>query len=53
MEEIAEGFSLQKVDCIYCSKFDKEQLKAIEAREEKLKQAAEVLEGVDIKEVPF
>lgn len=33
MEDIAEGFPLQKFDCIYCSKFDPKQLKEIQERE--------------------
>ena len=51
MEETIEGYPDQKVDCIYCSQFDKKKLEDIEAWEKK-HEKVDVLHVKDI-EIPF
>ena len=50
-EEYYEGIGTRKTDCPYCSKFDPEKLKEIEAREQEGKVFGE--EKIDASEVPF
>jgi len=51
METIAEDFPAQKVDCIYCSSFNKKQLEEIEAREKK--EIPPMIEITNKETIPF
>ena len=52
-EEFEEGIGHYVLDCPYCSRFDKKQLKEIEQRESKKEVVLKESEDIPISEIPF